>query len=840
MSTEEILRTGIAAAKAGDLERAAACFVRVVQADPSSEQGWFLLGMCRSDPGQRRYCLQRVLEINPNNRQAREQLARLTRPEVRASTPPPHLEQSGRPAAPESAPPQVPPASTENRLEASPRSIPPQAVAAARKQNPKKKKTNQTLLVLLLGGTSIILICGLAFGYLFLSGQLAGLIPPGLPTPGVSVALPIPTLPTASIPATDATSPTPLQPTVIPSPLPTVSYTPGLEKASCWFDIPDGVSVDCGFVIVPEDRSGDPSHTIRLAYAVYHSTGFSASPYPVIFLQGGPGGEAVKLSADAYPYLVAPFVEKHDFIAFDQRGTGLSEPALNCDELTKTFSQDIHGLIPGSTRSLVYSNSILSCRGLMSSQGINLNAYTTIASAADVRDLLSVLGYEKADLYGASYGTRLAQVIMRDDPEIVNSVVLDSVVPIETNFFSAFPDSIESALGKLFQACAADPNCNAAYPGLESTFWDLLAQLDAQPVSITTSSYPNGTITEKVDGSTFMDVILGSLKQSDLIATAPQTIYRFKDGDYSTLIVAQSSLPFTFQDISPGLYISMMCHEHILATTPDQLQAAVSGRQDIREYAWLPFYGDAAQLFQTCKSWGAEGPRQGENDPFTSDIPTLIITGKYDPTTPPMYAQQVAGHLSHSYYFEFPNQGHTPTAADASGCAMDTVLAFLDNPSVEPDRSCLENMQDVHFLIPYTGTPPLSLRTVSAGGISIKMPEGWSSAGNGFYIRGNSPLDITQAGALLVNASPEELEGWFSSKGYGYSGLDTPLVQTDQRQAHGFDWTLYTSSSYGRPVDIAMADYGGRSLVVLLFCNTDEHDALYQTVFLPMVDSARP
>ncbi len=370
----------------------------------------------------------------------------------------------------------------------------------------------------------------------------------------------------------------------------------------------------------------------------------------------------------------------------------------------------------------------------MSAEGINLNAYTTVASAADVRDILRLLGYQKADLYGASYGTRLAQVIMRDDPEIVQSVILDSVVPIEANFFNEYPDAIQSALKTLFDNCAADPGCNAAYPNLETVFWDLLSQLDAKPVTLTTSSPQTGKITETVDGSTVMNMILGSMKQTAFIDTTPQSIYRFKNGDFSTLISAQASLPFSFEGISPGLYISMMCHEHVLATTPEELQTTTaSSPKDIREYAWLPFYGSAEDIFRICKSWGATGPALGENAPVISDIPTLIITGKYDPTTPPMYAQQVAKHLSHSYYFEFPNQGHTPTAADSSGCAMKTAVSFLNDPSVEPDRSCLNDISGVQFLVPYTGTPALSLKTIDAGGITVKVPARLAS-GRGWFL----------------------------------------------------------------------------------------------------------
>ena len=282
----------------------------------------------------------------------------------------------------------------------------------------------------------------------------------------------------------------------------------------------------------------------------------------------------------------------------------------------------------------------------------------------------------------------------------------------------------------------------------------------------------------------------------------------------------------------------MMCHEHILATSREELEA-ISTEPGVKDYAWLPFYGNADDLFKACQSWGAVGPLLGENDAVFSDIPSLVIAGKFDPTTPPIYAQQVAAQLSRSYYFEFPNQGHTPTAADESGCAMDTVLAFLKNPSDEPDRSCIEDLEAVDFIVPYTGKPPLELETTDVWGVTVKGPSDWYYLGDGFFFRGNSPLDTTLVGVFQDYLTPEELVDWFSVSAYGYRGLDSAPFQVGQRKANGLTWSLYLSSSDGRPVDVALADYGRNSLVVIMFSNLDEHEALYNTVFLPMVDSAR-
>lgn len=846
MSKDELLQAAIAAAKAGNRAQVAGLFMQVVKLDPACEQAWLGLGYCLPEADRREYCFRRVLAINPNNRVARAELARLSKP---AAPPPapvparqsPFVESGNAPRRPvESVAPPRPPApvtvpkaeAPAPRREAAPAASTPAAAKALRPKPAvkKKKKSNLPLVAALAAVAGFVLLGSVVgVGYaIFGWGRPSGLAanPPALASQSGSQT---PVTPLAT------PSPTPVPPTPIPSPLPTIVYTPVYEDVPCPFNAPNA-SVNCGYLTVPEDRTGDPERTIKLAVAVYRTRSEDPAE-PVVFLQGGPGAGAVNLSANAYHVLVSPFLAKRDFITFDQRGTGLSEPVLECEELTKMYLQDIRGLIDSSTRDLVYANAFHSCSGLMKGQGIQLRGYSTLESAADVRDLLAVLNYPQAHLYGASYGTRLAQVIMREYPQIVKTAILDSVVPVDTSLFGNYSNSITSGLETLFSNCAIDPQCNAAYPDLENTFWNLVKELDENPVTVTSSDYPTGLVTQTVTGETLINLVLGSIKSSRFIDTAPQTISRFKGGDFSTLVMQQSSLLFMFDDFASGLFINMTCHEQVLSTTLEDARTEAN-QLIIRDYAWLPFYGDVDDVFKTCESWGAAAPAYGENSPTISGIPSLIITGSYDPTTPPDYGKQIAAHLSNSYYFEFPTLGHTPTAADSSGCAMDIVLQFLDNPGAEPDRACLGELEKPVFVVPYTGDPPLGLKTVTSYGIKMSVPKDWHESGEGFYYRGNSPFDITEVGILVLPVSIDNIEEFFSSKVNGYRGLDGPLIPAGERSANGFTWQLYTSSSYGRPVDIAMVEDRGWSIIVMQFCNQDEHDALYRTVFLPIVDSA--
>ena len=859
MADDELLQAGIAAAQAGKTDQAAMLLARFLKANPVSEQGWLWLGKCIPDPQRAEYCFQRVLAINPGNREARQRLDQRTN-----STAAPLVE-AVKPAEEKSPSPlkiipQAPPAPTFREGLEEPKSIPaPQKISETthpsvmqtpkRKENQrpsgeKQKKKGQgyhsaalTFFLVSLAG-----LAGLA--YLFLSGQLNRWLSVNMPlAPALTstVGSSVPTFTQIALP-TDTTSPTPLVATILPSPIPTIVYTPTFTSKPCTFNIPTGAVVNCGFLTVPEDRTDPNSLQIQLAVAVFRSTSANPEPDPVIFLQGGPGGEAVTMSAAAFSSFVKPFLETRDFITFDQRGTGMSKPTIDCDELEKASKQDLFGQIPASSRNMIFSNAIRSCHGMMTLSGIDLNAFNTTASADDLKDLVTALGYSQVDLYSASYGTRLALVTMRAHPEILRSVVLDSVVPVEAKFYYEDPSRYNSSLRALFDGCAADPKCAAAYPNLERDFWNLVAQLDAHPVSVTAPLLTGGKITETVSGSDLLGVItLGLLKWGWMIPTAPMSIDQIKAGDYSTFVAMQSSMPDEFKGINIGVYISMMCHEHILAGTPEELQAVLDTQKDLGKYYQWFFFGNAKDIFNTCEVWGSTPPAQGEKDPVISDIPSLIFEGAYDPVTPPSYGKQVAQNLSHSYYLEFPNQGHTPLFGDTTGCASSILQSFLTDPNHEPQQACMAELPSVNFVTPYNGDPPVKLTVEEGFDVTAKMPVEWKKIFDGFYYRNNSPLDITQVAVFGIYADTNNILSLLSSKLYGYEGLDTAPNLVGTRKANGLTWSLYETTSYGRPVELAMADNGsGGSLVVVLFCHKDEHDALYQTVYLPIIDSAKP
>ncbi|MBO9322039.1 MAG: alpha/beta fold hydrolase, partial [Roseiflexus sp.] len=259
--------------------------------------------------------------------------------------------------------------------------------------------------------------------------------------------------------------------TAAPAPSPARSAA-RYETAPCEFPVPAGVSVECGWLTVPENRAKpDNGREVRLHVAIFRSTRPNPPPDPIVYLEGGPGVDALERLPLVFDIWFRPFLANRDFILYDQRGTGYSTPSLACPELTKLSFDMLPMDIRAGESSRLWKEAALKCHARLVAEGIDLKQYNTLTNAADLEDLRLALGYEQWNLLGSSYGTRLALTAMREYPQGIRSVVLDSTRPLQINE-SQTPADAERAFQTLFRGCAADPTCNAAYPDLERVFYD--------------------------------------------------------------------------------------------------------------------------------------------------------------------------------------------------------------------------------------------------------------------------------------------------------------------------------------------------------------------------------
>lgn len=481
----------------------------------------------------------------------------------------------------------------------------------------------------------------------------------------------------------------------------TFVYEPTFESDDCFFDVPSNMEIDCGYLIVPEDRTLRSTTNIELAVAIIRNETGSTLPDPIIHLSGGPGQSMVDLLADDPEYyLFESYAPNRDQIFIDQRGTGYSLPTLNCPEVEDVSydSDDIEA----------YYDAVEDCRARLVNEGVNLAAYNTAENAADIHDLTVALGYDQANLYGVSYGTRLALAVMRDHPENVRSVTLDSVFPPNVNVLIEDSVSQYLALVAVFDACAADPACNSAYPDLENVFLQVVASFNLSPVTMTFGQ-GFGAYDDEISGDDVVDTFIGALfAAGETLEYMPRAIYGLRDGNFDAYLAIDDYLYggfstqrqfFDGEDYSDaeGMFNSVTCRDEYAFEDYSAAEAVVLQELPEELHTAL-FYNPVAGQFRECSTWGSGKALSIETEAVISNIPTLLIVGSFDPVTPPSQAQLANQTLTSGYYVEFPYQGHSVTGF--SFCATDIMAEFINNPLRAPDTSCVATEPVPGFLLP--------------------------------------------------------------------------------------------------------------------------------------------
>ncbi len=465
-------------------------------------------------------------------------------------------------------------------------------------------------------------------------------------------------------------------PSESPAPGPVFSYQPVFEPAPCAFAVPAGTRPECGYLVVPEDRARPDSPMIRLHVAIFRNSAGIRVPDPIVHLAGGPGSSSTEVAGYILGRGLDAVLARRDLIFFDQRGTGSSIPRLDCPEREAITSTLLDGSLSRENAQAAVVDAFQRCRERLLAQGIDLSAYHSAASAADLNDLRLALGVEQLNLYAVSYGTRLALTLMRDHPQAVRSAVLDSVYPLDVNLYTSLAPNAERAFNVFFDRCASSPECNAAYPDLRDVFYQLVDQLNDSPVSV--SLYAGAADrTIRLDGGLLIDVLFVGLYNPAVTATMPRMIYDIRQGDFSIL---KERLALYFETSSAlGMQMAVQCAEEIPFNSPEEAFTAAEGTQP-QIAAYYP--ASVQALFTVCREWTTVLPPAIENLPVSSSVPALLLAGEHDPITPPEWGRSAAQHLSHSYFYEFPGHGHWVTRS--SRCAVAMALAFWDQPDADP------------------------------------------------------------------------------------------------------------------------------------------------------------
>lgn len=329
--------------------------------------------------------------------------------------------------------------------------------------------------------------------------------------------------------------------------------------------------------------------------------------------------------------------------------------------------------------------------------GVNLTAYTNAASAADIDDLMQALGYEEWNLYGVSYGTLLALTTMRDRPQGIRSVILDSAIPPQVHIPAQIPATYERSLDLIYGACAADAECNAAFPDLERVARDLVATLNAAPVTVDVQDPKTGETRKAVTtGDSLTRGTYTFLYNTSVYPAIPFLTDTLSRGEYEILAATSASTLYNSEVFADGMTFSVLCSEEIPHIT-SEIIAEAERDVDPGIVRALGFNLESSQA--VCRAWGFREADDRDQEPVISDIPTLILAGEWDPTTPPSYGRLAAEALARSYLFEFPATGHFVFPARPS-CSVPIVEQFLNDPLAQPDGRCAAEFGPPEFQLP--------------------------------------------------------------------------------------------------------------------------------------------
>ena len=448
-----------------------------------------------------------------------------------------------------------------------------------------------------------------------------------------------------------------------------------------------GVAAQCGTVTVFENRDTQTGRTIDLNVAVLAATGSSnvVEPDPLFLLAGGPGQAAVEVYPNA-AFLFEEVNRTRDIVLVDQRGTGDSNGFV-CDNLTDDS-------LPDDLPDEAAVGLLDACRESLTAQA-DLTQYTTDRFIEDLEEVRVALDYDAINLYGASYGSRAALAYMRRFPDVIRSAVLDAVAGPDLVLFRDMPRDGQRALDLLFERCAGDEACHAAFPDLRTEYQDLLSQLEEpQPISV---AHPltNEPLEFRLTRDRLSQYVFNILYSAELQSLLPLLIHHAHEtGDFAPLVI-QALAVGESAGVYPGLLYALTCSE----------DEPLIGSDEARDVPADTSFGSFAANFQAiCATWPRADVAADLRQPLQSDIPALLLSGGADPVTPPAYAETVAATLPNSRHLVVPGYGHGVLAV---GCMPRVVAQFIREGNADTlDTDCLEELEPPPFFVDLAGPQP--------------------------------------------------------------------------------------------------------------------------------------
>jgi pimeloyl-ACP methyl ester carboxylesterase len=457
-------------------------------------------------------------------------------------------------------------------------------------------------------------------------------------------------------------------------------------RATCPFDTSKALlPVECGRLKVPENYD-KPGREIEIAFMIVRARNNEDPQNPVLFLSGGPGAPSLVYAEMlvANPQIHEVVVDR-DWVFYDQRGSGRSLPALRCP------------------REANYTLRVRLCRDKLIQEGVDLSQYNSERSARDIEALRNGLGVKQWNLWGISYGSRLAFAVARDFPASVRAIVHDAPSDPEAPEIVDDFRGTDAAIHRLLSKCAADAACTLKYPDLRARFLAALPRIRQQPLQVGD---------QQIDDERLVSYIRGYLFGGDPVILEPrlQNLLAYMDaaarGDGQSMRQIEQRMPQARDNGTPvppegwyamGQNLSIECNEErAFESLEDYRQAAA--RSEIVRALFGPAGG--AAIRKACSRWPS-----GRADPIRKsrvhyDGPQLVFSGELDASLSGISGYRIEMLYPNARNVVFKNAVHgqvhladfpPAVVSEYRQCALGLARQFLADSQRRLDTRCAES-----------------------------------------------------------------------------------------------------------------------------------------------------
>ena len=444
----------------------------------------------------------------------------------------------------------------------------------------------------------------------------------------------------------------------------------------------------CGYIIVNENPNEPNGQKINIHYAIIPAVKNIYPNQAFLAIAGGPGQSAID-NAPLFNNTFARIRETRDILLIDQRGTGRSN-ILKCPE-DKSVSPLL--MNEGNFDTIAETNKCLAAI-----DG-DVTQYTSTAALKDFEAVRISLGYDKLHIYGISYGTRMAQLYMREYAEAIATVTLDGVVPMQQSVL-AIGLAIDRAVDLLISECENLSRCQQQFPSLRKALATIEVELMLSPVKAQIFHPMTGQPTEfLLTHDKFLSVIRLALYSPTTRVLLPYAIHQAGEKNYQA-VLGLYSLTMEGIDIAMGMHASVVCSEDIHRLSTDlstELETSYMGRTMFTE------------LSKVCSVWPSTKVDETFSAPISNNIPTLLLSGELDPATPPDWAMLAMADMKNAKHLVAPHAAH---GVAMQSCANRLVAQLVDEGSTaELDGDCLKEERPRGFYLNANGvdifTPPI-------------------------------------------------------------------------------------------------------------------------------------